>query len=229
MSIPTYCTMPAFSRNVEGLRNHSLVLMFVREDIGTNTRRWREWLVHVLLKATRHYASSRELLLQQLAEKHRPAAQIQQGRQLPILDFSLEMEDCITSLYKAIHCVRGLGKILPAFAQANAVLAEEKAAICEVRNQQEHMQGQIASGQVGDGPIKISFDASGEVLRFRDLKLPVVFVHSVLDHLFEVVASLFPNFNPQSAPQAGGTLQISIEATITEVRLGEDKSGKPAP
>lgn len=106
--------MEPLNQNIEGLRTHALaVAMFLPETgISAEARRWRSWLVHHLLKTARHYNEARHLIMAQIAESKRSAAEMMEGRYLPILDFALAMEDCITSLDKAprVHqCVGSEG------------------------------------------------------------------------------------------------------------------------
>jgi hypothetical protein len=147
------------------------------------------------MKAAQHYNSARGLVLAQIFEGERPLDELMGGRQLPILDFPYEMEDCITSLYKAVTCINQLARDEPALRAFAESLREEKAALAGLRNQQEHMQTQIAAGQTGKGPILVLLSDDGESLEYRSLRVPARSLHTILGALYGTVANLFPNFD----------------------------------
>lgn len=99
--------MPPLTQNIEGLRSHSLLVsIFVAPPEATPAqRRWRSWLVHSLTKAARHYENARKLTVMdaRAANGTHPG-----GQALPMLDYAFELEDCITSLDKAIACIQAL-------------------------------------------------------------------------------------------------------------------------
>lgn len=218
MVIPTHCGLPPLTQNIEGLRRHSLLVgIFVPEpEASTEMLKWRSWLVHCLAKAARHYNEARGLILAQIAEGQRSAAEMQQGRQLPIFDFSLAMEDCITSLYKVSDCIRRLeqkGSIPKGLVLALAVEREE---LRKLRNHQEHLQNKLPSGETGPGPILVTLDENGEGMKLGRDRLSFAAVHSLVDAAYRDTAALFPKFPVDSAVSEVGVPTFSITATIEE-------------
>ncbi len=155
------------------------------------------------------------MILAQLAERERPPEQIMKGRHLPILDFSLAMEDCITSLYKMEMCMSILAKSQPLIAPFVDLLIVEKNKVRDFRNQQEHMHQQIASGQTGSGPIMITLSNNGESMQFRNLKMPLTFVHALIEEIYSTLVKLFPKFDSKSIPLKPGILTLSITGSMT--------------
>ncbi|WP_155888074.1 hypothetical protein [Cupriavidus sp. WS] len=224
MTIPTHCGMPPLHLNIEGLRSHAmLVSIFISEpDVSVEKRKWRSWLVHCLVKTARHYNDARLLILAQISEGQRSSAEMAKGRLLPVFDFAFAMEDCITSLEKAIACIRALskkGEMPSAFVLA---LDNERQSLNDFRRQQEHMHSQIAAGQTGDGPILVTLSDDGDSMKLRSLTMSFVALFTLIDAIYRDVASLFPAHDIQSPPSPGGVPQISMSMTI-EVVQGESK------
>lgn len=208
--IPTTCKLRPLTANFEGLKRHSQLLIFLPEDLDHEARRLRGWLLHVGHKAARHYGAARKLVLDQLHASQGPSGEAR----LPILDFSLEMEDCVTSIYKANMCVNLLARRNLDFAKRPRQLHDEKHAIAELRNTLEHMYTAMAGGQSGTGPVVIALDAAGDHICLGKRRVDVQALPAVLENIFETVAGLFPKFDLTSAPEPAGVVQLGITATI---------------
>lgn len=215
MTIPSICGMPPLLANVEGLRHHAFLCMFLTEDISAEKYKWRAWLVHMLVKAARHYDDARDMIEGQIRST---AADGSQGAPLPILDFSFAMEDCITSISKACQCLGALNAKVDA-SVGNRVLAlvDERAILQKVRNQQEHMFSQISSGETGKGPIFLAPSKDGEHVLFRSLAMPFADVHRLIEAVYLDISMLAPNFDPASARVAPGVMTLKATATIEQV------------
>lgn len=221
MSIPEECKLPPITRNVEGLRNHMQLLIFVPENLDALALKRRAWLVHLIVKASRHYNAARTLVIDQICHARTPS-----GVRFPIWDIGLEMEDCITSLAKAVTLLRGLSTLSPTLVAAQGQLLEEKEAVKQMRNKQEHLFTSLANGQIDDGPVIVMLDQSGENIVLGKQKLAAAALHAIIDHVFDVVATMCPQFDPSSSPQAGGITHLSITAKM-EVHTVSPATYKP--
>jgi len=201
-----------------------LVSIFMPEpDVSVEKRKWRSWLVHCLVKTARHYNEARSLILAQINEGNRSSAEMAKGRQLPMFDFPFAMEDCITSLEKAVACIRALaskGEVQSAYVLA---LDDEMQSLNAFRRQQEHMHSQIAAGQTGDGPILVALSDDSNGMRLRGLTMSFSALFRLIDATYRDVATFFPAHDIQSPASQGGTPQISMSVTV-EVIQGESKS-----
>lgn len=213
--------MRPLERDFEGLRAHALLIsMFVPEpDLSAESRKWRSWLVHCLLKAARHYSEARNLILAQIDEGKRSTAEMSQGRLLPILDFALAMEDCVTSLEKVVVCINALESKGQMSGGRVMGLKAERAALKSLRNQQEHFHVDVAKGQTGQGPIFVTVDGDGEGMSLRKLRMSFEGLHRLIDASYLDISALFPNY-VGALPGQGGVLSLSMSGTITEERPG---------
>lgn len=206
---------PELSCNSEGLAQHQFLLTFGgNSEIDAIKYRWRSWLVHCIQKSVRHYNEARETAIQQ------QRAMLPQERQrnpstayFPILNFSLAMEDCITSLFKAGTCMRSLAANEPAFSVYSEIYKTHFAKLKKIRDQQEHLFTQITSGQTGVGPIKIKLNSNGEI-EFRNLRMHTQELFDLINGTFTAIASLFPHFNPNSEAVQPGVMGITLTATL---------------
>ena len=206
VAIPKECGLPPITCNIEGLKIHALNQgLFGSNDVPPEEQKWRAWLVHCLVKSARHYDKARDLVLAQIDPNKR---RIGNKRQLPILDFPYEMEDCITSTHKAVICIDALAKGAPSLRPFLALLHGEKERLHSFRSQQEHMHLQIASGQTGKGPILIMISEDGHWLHFRALKMPATDIHNLIVALYGALAALFPTFDASSPPQNMAVTQL---------------------
>lgn len=226
MTIPTHCGMPPLVLNIEGLRSHALMMsIFIPEpDVSAEKRKWRSWLVHCLVKTARHYDEARSLILDQVSEGKRSSAEMAKGRSLPLLDFAFAMEDCITSLEKAIACIRALskkGEMASAFVRA---LDSEQQSLNAFRRQQEHMHSQIAAGQTGDGPILVALSDNGDGMRLRSLTMGFDALYKLIDAVYRDISSLFPMHDANSPASLGGVPLLSMSLTIEAI---QDESEQP--
>jgi hypothetical protein len=202
------CTLRPLTKNFEGLRRHNQLQIFVPSQLSTEERRVRTWLVHVVHKAARHYGAARDIVLADINSSRLPDGSVV----FHMWDFCLEMEDCVATSYKALKCAAMLANRGAALGALE--MTPEGRAVARLRNKLEHMHTEIGGGQSGSGPVYISLDASRENLCLRDVNVPVDYVPRLLENLFDVVAAMFPEFDPESEPQGGGPTRLSIEATI---------------
>ena len=216
MTLPKKCGMPLLDQDIEGLRVHALVTatFTTMPNITPAQRNWRSWLVHCLVKTARHYEETRELVLAQISESTRPAEEMAKGRLLPLIDFSLAMEDCITSLDKAITCVQALAKKNSLSVTAVAELCNEMETLKLFRNKQEHIHLKIANGQTGQGPLVVTVADDGNSMKLLKLTMPFTSVYRLIDALYRDVSQFFPNFIASMPKAQGGTLQTSITGTL---------------
>jgi hypothetical protein len=216
MALPTHCGMPPLSCNVEGLRVHSFAqtMFFPDKETSVGKKKWRAWLVHCLVKSARHYDAAREIILRQLAEATRPADQLAAGRQLHIFDFPEQMEDCITSVFKAAMCLEKLAVSEGSFGRFCAANKADIESLRQFRNLHEHMHMQITNGEVGNGPIILSISEDGNSVRFRDKWMSFAVTHALIQDMYSALASLFPDFDASSAPQSASPTTISITSTM---------------
>lgn len=218
--------MPPLNLNIEGLRSHAMLMtLFMPEsNVSIEKRKWRSWLVHCLVKTARHYDEARSLILAQINEGKRSSSEIEKGRQFPMFDFPFAMEDCITSLEKAVVCIKALankGEVPSAYVLA---LNEERQSLNAFRRQQEHMHSQIAAGQTGDGPILVALSHDGDGMRLRDLTMSFSALFRLIDAIYRDVSTFFPSHDPHSPAKPQGVPQISLSMSVEVV---QDKPTPP--
>jgi hypothetical protein len=205
--------MPPLKANIEGLRTHAIMVgVFIPDELTVEERGWRSWVMHCLLKAARHYNAARETIIMQINEANRSSVRVSQGRSLPILDFAEHMEDCMSSTYRASMCMRQLAKCVPAFDRFSKDHTEVLDRLIKLRNQHDHMHTQIASGQVGSGPILLSLGEDGKSMCFRNIKFPLVAMHELIEGLYAAMTTLYPQFDPASLAEGPGPITISVNA-----------------
>lgn len=219
MTIPERCGMPPLTCNTEGLRKHSFLLVFIKEDhINDVQRRWRAWLLHCLVAAARHYDKARQTILMQLDAKK----SLSNASVFHIMDFAEHMEDCMASVFRACMCARKVASSADSF---DAFCQNHKEAIDQLqklRNQHEHMHTQIVSGEVGKGPIFLCLADEGDAMQFRDIRMPLASLHALIEGLYKSLVPLFPKFDGRSPPEPKGVLSLSISATTEMIRHEQD-------
>lgn len=210
--------IPALSINMEGLRRtakmHSI---FIADDVEPSERRWRTWLVEVSTKATRHYEAARRL-----ADGAAPAVNIK-GKNLqpmPMFDYSFEMEDCITSTYKAIKAICAL-KVSQQFPEAHApTLEQEISLITKFRNKQEHLHEMLPRSQAARGPILIAVNSERDSIQLSDCSLSFEALIALLNAIYRDIATLYPGHDVNSPPEeqtmTGLTISVQIETTAAD-------------
>lgn len=209
-SIPRATNIPFLTIDVSALERYSLILVFVPEpNVSVEERRLRTWLLHTLASAIKHYQAAKELVqLQDQADQRRDGGAI-----LYVLDVPEQLENCVTALYRVCMAI----KRMPPFDTATSFLSnheESISALCSIRNQFEHMHSQIVSNETGTGPISIVFGGEGKYLVFRKLKMKTVELHGLLEGAFNVVASLFPSFDPQAPSNKSGPTKLMVTASV---------------
>jgi len=95
--------------------------------------------------------------------------------------------------------------------------------LSSIRNQFEHMHSQIVASQTGSGPISIVFGEEGRTVKFRKLKMEIERLHELIEGSFRVIAGLYPAFNADSPPEAGGPMKLTMTVSISVVGGNVDK------
>lgn len=209
--MPTAENIPELLGNIEGLKRHSFLCVFLAESsLSQDDRKLRAWLLHTIASASRHYSRARNLVeLQDNSDQERDGGAI-----FHILDVSEQMEGCITTTFRACMAIKRLNRLPGAleFSNSNQKSFEE---LRLIRNQFDHMHTQITSGEIGNGPISISFGAEGKSIQFRRLTMETIGLRDLIDGAYKVVASFYPNFNSNSPRELGGPIKLSLSASIT--------------
>jgi hypothetical protein len=209
--MPTAKNIPDLSGNIEGLKRHSFMCVFVPEpSLSSDDRRIRAWLLHTIASASRHYTRARELVeLQDSADQSRDGGAI-----FHILDVSEQIEDCVTATYRACTAIRRLGSCQEALKfSINYKKSIEE--LRSIRNQFDHMHSQVTAAETGGGPISIVFGDEGKSIKFRKLSMETFSLHALIDRAYRVVASLYPAFNVDSKKEAGGPIKMTMTASVT--------------
>ena len=208
-ALPKSTNIPQLAVNIEGLKRHSFILVFVPETtLSSEERRLRTWLLHTLVSAARQYTKARELvLLQERADQATDG-----GAVFYVLEVSEQLEGCVVALHRVFMALRRMRSSDPQLQMEKLHNAFEK--LTAIRNQFEHMHMQIVPGETGKGPISITFASEGSSIRFRDKRLETSELRDLLQAAFLQVSSLYPSFDPNSAPELGGPMKLTITSTI---------------
>lgn len=224
IDLPSVENIPELAINVEGLKRHSLMTVFVPEpSLSAETRKLRTWLLHTVTTAARHYAKAR-----QLVQAQNSADQVRDGGVIfHILDVNEEIEGAVTAAYRVCMAIRRLGT------EGNEVnfaetYASELENLRSLRNQYEHMHGQITSNQTGRGPISMIFDQKGQKIRFRNLSLETSELHVLIDGAYKFVATMYPAFNANSTPEPPGPPKLTMTASVTVIEQPPQTQQPPA-
>jgi hypothetical protein len=214
MSLPTSENIPELNFNFEGLKRHSFLCIFLPEKIlSKDDVRLRSWLLHTIVTSARHYSKARELII--LQDK---AISSQDGGTIfYILDLSEQIEGCITATYRACMAINRMSQnneLLRNFIEQHSTAIDK---LGKIRNQFEHMHSQIVSGEIGSGPISITLSDSGKFIKFRRLQMETVALYALIKDLCATVAGLYPGFDINSKPEAGGPVKLTMTATISVV------------
>jgi hypothetical protein len=124
------------------------------------------------------------------------------------------MEGCITATFRACMAIARI-KNLPEALEFTTNSQKPFEELRSMRNQFDHMYTQITSGEGGNGPISITFSDEGRSIQFRRLSMDTTSLRKLIDGAYKVVASLYPNFNPNSPRETGGPIKLSISASFT--------------
>lgn len=201
-----------------------MLLAFVPEpELSDVQRKLKNWLVHCVHKAYRHYHEARNLVVEQLDEAKRPLKELAKGRQLPIVDFALEMEDCITSLDKAAKCVQKLAKAGLLKDDNLSRLTDELQALRDFRNAQEHMYERIASEK--SGPTMVMNTEDGQAMQLLESKVNFHAVCSLLEAVFLDVAAMFPMFDPDAGEVGNARQRLALSASVKVTSLPIERDG----
>ncbi len=212
--LPQASNIPPITVNLQSLKAHSLLCVFVQDpSVTVEQRRLRTWLLHTVASAASHYSAARDLVTQQgHADQQRDGGAI-----LYVLDVPEQLDGCVTALYRACMAI----KRMQPFAAAEIFAREYETAIdelCSIRNQFDHMHSQIVTNETGPGPILIVFDNEGRSVKFRSLHIQTAQLAALIQGAFSVVASLFPGFNAGFQAQAVGPTKLTISATCEVVK-----------
>ena len=209
--MPKVENIPDLQGNIEGLKRHSFACGFAPEpNLSQDDRKFRSWLLHTVVSATRHYLKARELVhRQENADQSRDS-----GAVFHILDVSEEIEDCIMATFRACMAIKRLSSCQEALefskSQENPIQY-----LRDIRNQFDHMHSQITAAETGSGPISIVFGDEGRTIRFRRLSMRIADLSALIDGAYKVVASLHPTFNTSSPKEPGGPIKLTMSASIT--------------
>ena len=218
---PRVENIPELAINVEGLKRHSFMTVFVPEpSVSAEDRKLRTWLLHTVTTAARHYAKARELV-----QAQNSADQVRDGGAIfHILDVNEEIEGAVTSAYRACMAIRRLGTVGNEvnFAETYASALENLRAL---RNQYEHMHEQITSNQTGRGPISMVFGHKGQKIKFRNLSLETSDLHALIDGAYKFVAKMYPSFNANSTPEPPGPIKLTMTASVTVIERPSTNEG----
>lgn len=211
--LPLLKNIPELRGNIEGLKRHSFLTVFIQEPaISQEERKLRTWLLHTVASAHRHYAKARELVeLQENADQIRDG-----GAVFYILDVSEQIEDCVTALYRACMAIKRLepSEVGLKFCTCHVDSINQ---LRDIRNQFDHMHTQITAAETGNGPISIVFGNEGATINFRKLSMPTLSLSVLIDDAYYVVASLFQGFDANSSKEMGGHMKLSISVTMSEI------------
>ncbi len=214
MTLPIAENIPKLDFNFEGLKRHSYFGMFLSEDsLSKEKSKLRAWLLHTLIKSARHYSKARELVsLQNNTDQVRDGGVI-----FYVFDLSEQIEDCISTTYRICMAVK---KMNSENLESNNFCLNNDATIQKlgkIRNQFEHMHDQIVSGETGRGPIFITLSDSGRMIKFRKVKLETTSLYSLIKGLYIIIAGLYPQFDVNSKPEAGGLTKLSVSVSVSLV------------
>ncbi|NIC07152.1 hypothetical protein [Billgrantia bachuensis] len=226
MTLPIATNIPEIDFNIGGLRSHAILNIFVQElGLSAEEMKFRGWLLHTVFSAARHYSSARQLVVQQ----NNSDQQRDGGLVLHLLDVSENLEGCVTGVYRSCMAVRRMhSKSEPCRVFVESYSGKVDS-LARLRNQFEHMHGQIVSGETGDGPISIILSGQGRSLSFRRLKLDITSLYDLIHGLYQVVASMYPSFSSNvpvsNRPWEPKKLTISASMSATVMRKGESSDG----
>lgn len=217
--MPTVKNIPDLAGNIEGLKRHSFMCVFVSEpSLSPDDRKLRTWLLHTVASASRHYTRARELVeLQDNADQSKDGGAI-----FHILDVSEHIEDCVMATYRACMAIRRLDSYQEAqkFSRNSEKLIE---GLRSIRNQFDHMHSQITAAETGGGPISIVFGDGGKAIKFRKLSMDTLSLHALIEGAYRVVANLYPAFNVNSQKEAGGPIRLTMTASVTVTDANGDE------
>jgi hypothetical protein len=98
IDLPHAKYIPELAINVEGLKRHSFMMIFVPEpSLSTEDRRLRTWLLHTVATATRHYTKARQLVQSQNSADHAR----DRGEIFHTLDVYEEIEGAVMATHRA--------------------------------------------------------------------------------------------------------------------------------
>lgn len=220
MTLPIAKNIPEIDFNIGGLRSHAILSVLVAEPgLSEADRKIRGWLLHTVFSAARHYSRARELVVQQNdADQQRDG-----GLVLHLLDVSENIEDCVTGVYRSCLAVRRLGDKNETCGRFVEEYRQEVDGLAKLRNQFEHMHGQIVSGETGSGPISMSLSDQGKSIAFRKIKFDIVSLYKLMNGLYQVVANMYPSFPIDStvSNRAWGPKKLTMSASATVIKKGE--------
>lgn len=207
MTIPNARNIPELDFNFEGLKRHSYLCMLIPDvSLSDSERKLRSWLLHTLVTSARQYIKTRELVvLQNNTNQTRDG-----GVVFYIFDLSEQLEGCISATYRVCMAIKRMSNSPKNVEEFLGRHSETLGKLAKIRNQYEHMHSQIVTGEVGCGPISIILSDSGNKIKFRKVQLEVVSLYNLLKELYEVISSMYPQFDPNSKPEKGGPAKLSV-------------------
>ena len=218
--LPKVGNIPDLHGNIEGLKKHSFVCVFIPEPtLSQDERKLRSWLLHTVASASRHYLKARDLVQRQENSDQKKDG----GAVFHILDVSEEIEDCVMATFRACMAIKRIG-----FCQSATDFSNRHEKPMEnlrlIRNQFDHMHAQITASETGSGPISIVFGDEGRTIKFRRLTMQTACLGELIDGAYTVAASLYPAFNANSPKESGGPIKMTITASIEVVKADGTKT-----
>src|SRR5450830_202727 len=213
-SLPDAKNIPALAINVDGLKRYSFLMTFVHEaGLSPEELKLRSWFLHTVTTASRHYMKARQLVASQnLADQVRDGGAI-----FYILEVHEHLEGAVMAAHRVSMALRRLSESNADAAEFVSIHGLALAELASIRNQYEHMHGQITSSQTGKGPISMSFVDEGKKIKFRNLTLDSSALHGIIEAVFRVVAKMYPSFDADSPPEVGGPAKLTMRVEISEL------------
>lgn len=211
--LPNASNIPPLAINIEGLRRFANmpILGAANEKPNLDELKLRGWLLHTVATSARHYLKARELVVaQNSADQQRDGGVI-----FYIWEVYEQLEGAVMATHRVWTAIRNLSEIYPAAKEYSISLSNAISSLAKLRNQFEHAHLQIVKNEMGKGPILITFDSEGgKTIRFRNLSLETGALHSLIEGAYRFVAQLYPDFNVDSPPEAGGPAKLTMSFSI---------------
>lgn len=190
MPIPKECKMPDLADLDSPLMNRLIVqLMIGEKDFSSNAAKYRRNFVRLIDKAIREYSEARNLIIAQIKESKRSAAEIsEKGRFLLLLGFPDNMETCINAvsrLFKLLFAINREKQSPKLPRDLRKLVQSQRDSIKNVRDSIEHMDEYIQRGEISPGkPLMLSINKEVDGIEISDFNIS-----------FENLAMILRNMN----------------------------------
>jgi len=222
-TLPRTENIPALSINIEGLKRHSVLCVFVPEpELSADELKLRGWLLHTMLTAARHYNKFRELV-----SKQESVDQARDGGAIfYLLDVSEQIEGCASALHRVCMAAKRMTGRLGQHAEVfTNTFSSAISDLSSIRNQFEHLHTQIVTSEAGPGPISMTFSDEGRSIRLRRLAMETSDLHHLIEGAYNLVAIMYPSFDANSKPEPAGHIKLTMTFCVTSIdgATGEQK------